>query len=85
VSKPGYELPEVDAMVLAQDRGIPTINGYSGKFPPGNEHNPIERCIPAIERLEAYAKFSEIPAEVTKNLIMNKIIQIPNISCGIVK
>ena len=84
-SKPGYELPEVDAMVLAQDRGIPTINGYSGKFPPGNEHNPIERCIPAIERLEAYAKFSEIPAEVTKNLIMNKIIQIPNISCGIVK
>jgi hypothetical protein len=26
---------EVDGMVLAQDLGIPTVNGYSGNFPPG--------------------------------------------------
>jgi hypothetical protein len=79
---PGYELPEVDAMVLAQDRGLPTINGYSGKFPPGNDHNPIERCISAKERLRSYAAFTGLAEEPTIMVLMSKIIKIPNISCG---
>ena len=82
-AKPGYELPEVDAMVFAQDRGIPTINGYSGKFPPGNDHNPIERCISAQERLGSYAKFTKVESDSTIATLMKKIITTPNISCGL--
>jgi hypothetical protein len=83
-SKPGYELPEVDAMILSQDLGIPTINGYSGKFPKGHEHNPIERCIPALERLGGYLEFIGKPKSNTIELesLKNRIIQIPNIACG---
>jgi hypothetical protein len=83
VSKPGYELPEVDAMILAQDLGIPTINGYSGKFPKGHEHNPVERCIPASERLEGYVNFLGPSTSNTMQIetIKNRIIKIPNISC----
>lgn len=84
-TKPGYELPEVDAMIFAQDKGIATINGYSGKFPPGNEHNPIERCISAQERLESYTKFTGTGSESTMAAIMQRIIKTPNISCGSVK
>lgn len=82
-SKPGYELPEVDAMVLSQDLGIPTINGYSGKFPKGHEHNPVERCIPSSERLEGYANFLGSSASNTMQIesIKNRIVKIPNISC----
>lgn len=83
--KPGYELPEVDAMIFAQDRGISTINGYSGKFPPGNDHNPIERCISAQERLASYAKFTGAESDSTITSLMKKIIATPNISCGSIK
>jgi hypothetical protein len=82
---PGYELPEVDAMVLAQDKGIPTINGYSGRFPPGNIHNPIERCISAQERLSSFAKFTGAESDSTIAPLMKKIITTPNISCGLIK
>jgi hypothetical protein len=81
----GHELPEVDAMVFAQDNGIPTINGYSGRFPPGNTHNPIERCISAQERLSSYVKFTGPESESTIAAIMKKIITTPNISCGPIK
>jgi len=84
-TKPGYELPEVDAMIFAQDKGIPTVNGYSGKFPPGNEHNPIERCISAQERLEGYAKFTEMIRESTIAMIMRQIVKTPNIPCDLAK
>jgi len=83
--KPGYELPEVDAMVFAQDKGISTINGYSGKFPPGNDHNPIERCISAQERLSSYAKFTRLESDSTIAPLMKKIITTPNISCDSIK
>jgi hypothetical protein len=83
--KPGYELPEVDAMIFAQDRGIPTINGYSGKFPPGNDHNNIERCISAQERLSSYAKFTGAESDSTIVPLMKKIITTPNISCSSIK
>jgi hypothetical protein len=83
VSKPGYELPEVDGMILAQDLGIPTINGYSGKFPKGHDHNPAERCISASERLEGYVNFSDPSASNTMQteIIKNRIVKIPNIPC----
>ena len=72
-------------MILAQDIGIPTVNGYSGKFPPGNHHNPIERCISAQERLESYAKFKGTTSEHEIAQIMKQIVIIPTISCGLAK
>jgi hypothetical protein len=83
VSKPGYELPEVDAMILSQNLGIPTINVYSGKFPKGHEHNPIERCISETERLEGYANFLSTSASkiIQIESIKNRIVRIPNIPC----
>jgi hypothetical protein len=81
-TKPGYELPEVDAMIFAQDKGVPTVNGYSGKFPPGNEHNPVERCISAQERVESYAKFAGEAKEPTIATLMQRIINTPNTSCS---
>ena len=42
---------EVDAMVLAQDLGIPTINGYSGKLPPGHDQQSPNSCIIYLKRL----------------------------------
>ena len=84
-AKPGYELPEVDSMIFAQDKGIPTVNGYSGKFPPGNEHNPTERCISAEERIESYAKFTGAASEPTIAPLMQRIIKTPSIFCGSAK
>ena len=81
-TKPGYELPEVDAMIFAQDKRIPTVNGYSGKFPPGNEHNPVERCISAQERLESYLRFTGETNEPTIASLMQRIAKVPNISCS---
>lgn len=83
VSNPGYELPEVDAMILSQNLGIPTVNGYSGKFPKGHDHNPTERCISTSERLGGYTNFLGSSTSNTMQIesIKNRIIKIPNIPC----
>ena len=43
---------ELDGMLIAQDRGLPTINGYSGSLPPGYP----DLGVSALARFEAYAK-----------------------------
>ena len=53
--KPGdYQdgVVEVDAMILAQDMHLPTLNGYSGNFPPG--HRDPYPCISFQYRLDNY-------------------------------
>ena len=72
---------EVDAMVLAQDLGIPTINGYSGKFPPGHDHQSPNSCIPYIARVQDYGKFHHLTA-ASMNELMAHVIQIPPSSCA---
>jgi hypothetical protein len=46
---------ELDSMQVAQDLGLQTLNGYSGRGPPGVE--PAYACASFTERLIAYAKF----------------------------
>lgn len=43
---------ELDAMILAQDMRLPTLNGYSGNFPPG--HLDPYPCISFQNRLDSY-------------------------------
>ena len=78
--KETWYFAEVDAMVLAQDLGIPTINGYSGKFPPGHDHQSPDSCIPYMARVQDYGKFHQLP-EASMNELMSHVIQIPPSSC----
>jgi hypothetical protein len=66
-----FYLSEIDGMILAQDLGLPTLNGYSGNTPPGySSPNP---CVSPIYRLYGYAAFRNIPAifadDISKNVI----------------
>ena len=76
-SGPWY-MTEVDAMVIAQDMGIPTINGYSGKFPPGHHHTTLSSCIPYMSRLNAYGKFNSLSEEQTNSFAKNVIEIMPS-------
>lgn len=54
---------ELDGMILAQDLGYPTLNGYSGNTPPNYlEPNP---CFSYHNRINAYAAFKGISLAAT--------------------
>lgn len=65
-------LSEIDAMILSQDLGIPTLNGFSGHSVPGYTHNP---CYSAADKLEAFVKFNPSLGK-TADSIESNLIQI---------
>jgi hypothetical protein len=54
-----FYLSELDGMIFAQDRGIPTLNGYWGHDLPG--YVSADPCIPKVIRLYGYALHRCIP------------------------
>lgn len=44
---------EIDGMILAQETGYPTLNGYSGNIPPGYQRLGLPSCMQALMRLRA--------------------------------
>ena len=50
-----FYLTELDGMIFAQDRKLPTLNGYSGNAPPG--YLPPFQCTPPAARILAWAGF----------------------------
>ena len=76
-SEPWY-MTEVDAMVIAQDLGIPTINGYSGNFPPGHHHLSLSSCVPYISRLNAFGREHSLSDEQLNNYTKNIIEILPS-------
>ncbi len=54
VGEPFY-YPDLDSMILAQDLGMPTLNGYSGSAPPGLM--VASPCTSFTDRVLAYASF----------------------------
>lgn len=50
-----FHMAELDAMIFAQDRGLPTLNGYSGNVPPGMVD--VHACTDATLRLQDHARF----------------------------
>ena len=53
LADPWKDLAEVDGMIFAQDRELPTLNGYSGNLPPGGYLEP-HPCIDFRSRLINY-------------------------------
>lgn len=51
---------ELDGMILAQDLGVPTLNGYSGNSPPG--YFKPDPCLHFRNRLDGYFAFKPRPA-----------------------
>jgi hypothetical protein len=45
---------ELDVMLMAQQLGYPTMNGYSGNFPPG--YNLPENCYQIVTQLKSYSR-----------------------------
>ncbi|HVI53966.1 MAG TPA: hypothetical protein VM621_02805 [Luteibacter sp.] len=49
---------ELDGVILAQDKGLPTLNGYSGNIPPGYDPRGDESpCRQASDRLDSAKAF----------------------------
>ncbi len=53
-----FYAPEIDGMLLAQELGWPTLNGYSGNFPPG--FHPADSCSVLPNRIKSYMDFARI-------------------------
>ena len=70
-SEPFY-FAELDAMIMAQDMGIPTLNGYSGSFPPG--YMEPQPCYSYANRLNGYAAHRNLPRtamdEISKRVVV---------------
>jgi hypothetical protein len=49
---------EIDAMLLSQQMGWPTMNGYSGNYPPG--YTAVDTCAQLPSRIESYMEFNGI-------------------------
>jgi len=62
---PSYST-ELDGMILAQDLGIPTLNGASGHEPPG--YSLPEPCSSYRNRLLSYASFRKLPLSAIEHL-----------------
>jgi hypothetical protein len=70
-----YYLAELDGMVLSENLGIPTLNGYSGQFPYGIiEPDP---CASFLPRLNKYAVFKDMPNSFTDEMAQRVIIISP--------
>ena len=70
-----YYLAELDGMVLSENLGIPTLNGYSGQFPYGIiEPDP---CASFLPRLNKYAVFKDMPNSFIDEMAQRVIIISP--------
>lgn len=63
-----YYVTELDGVILAQERNLPTLNGYSGNYPPGYAPQPTQpACEQAHVRLQAAANFAARHPKVSMN------------------
>ena len=53
-----HSAKEIDAMLLSQELGWPTVNGYSGNFPPG--YAPANSCKQLPQHIKNYMDFAGI-------------------------
>jgi hypothetical protein len=59
-----FYLVELDGVILAQDLGVATLNGYSGHVPPGfGKFSPCH----LNNRLVGYSRFRNISAKELEN------------------
>ena len=72
-----YPYSDIDAMWVAMDRGLKTMNGYSGLLPPGESLEFGDDCAEAPRRVDAYLAFNRQPndAEQYRRLI-NRVVPV---------
>lgn len=76
-SEPFY-LAELDAMILVQEKGIPTLNGYSGSFPPG--YMEPKPCYSYVNRLNGYAAHRHL-ARTAMQSISDRVVVVAYSRC----
>jgi hypothetical protein len=67
---------EIDGMLLAQELGWPTFNGYSGNFPWGFER--ANQDIQLSERIQSYIQFAKISDGAFYDGLMERLVSIGN-------
>jgi hypothetical protein len=67
-------LTGIDTMILAQDLGVATLNGFSGQSPPGRAYKEPDRCYSQADRLGAYARFRNASPEVIDQLAKRIVV-----------
>jgi hypothetical protein len=70
------DLDEVDGIILAQDRRLTTLNGYSGNLPPG--HLRAESCLHFRNRLDSYFAFKPDPGRQIEELAARVVVISPD-------
>lgn len=64
----------LDTMILAQDLGLPTLNGFSGQSPPGKVYRGPDRCYAELDRLQAYVQFRHPDPEQVQALAKRVVV-----------
>jgi hypothetical protein len=68
-------MAELDAMLLSQDLGWPTLNGYSGNYPP-NYGLPTNSCILMPQRIIGYMQFAHITDTTFYTNMLSSIVPV---------
>ncbi len=76
---PHVKAVELDGMIFAQDRHLPTLNGYSGNVPPGYL-DPLP-CISFQNRLNGYFDLFK-SSNLNKDSLVNSVILMPLFPCS---
>ena len=78
-SEPWY-VPEIDGMLLAQELGWPTLNGYSGNFPPG--FKAADSCQRFPDQIKNYMTFARISDPSFYLSIMQRVVPLGFSDCN---
>jgi hypothetical protein len=71
---------EIDGMLVAQDLGWPTLNGYSGFFPPG--YSEIPTCKQMRQRIVEYMAFQHIQDPAFYLDLIRRVVPINATDCN---
>jgi hypothetical protein len=67
-----FWMTEIDAMLLTQELGWPTLNGYSGNFPP--DFAPADSCKQLPARIKSYMDYAGISSPSFYLGIMKRVV-----------
>ncbi|WP_058833872.1 hypothetical protein [Luteimonas abyssi] len=78
-----FHIPELDTVILAQEVGRPTLNGYSGNTPSGYGPRSFEiPCAQAQARMRGALDSGLVSAETVKALEESTLVVIGSPPCG---
>jgi hypothetical protein len=74
-------IDELDAMWVSMLHSRPTLNGYSGNFPPGYEYNFGTNCLELPRRVIAYLNFTQQLSGAKYSELMHRVVPIGFDNC----